>query len=531
VTCVQEVTDDCFTPDGTTGFSSSSSQFADDVFCESKVTSLHPAMTSYVQLGTDRDLPRTFRDELELRCHVTRSPCQKQSRDCVDSMAERLQHVTLASEAHDNQHYNVSSRRRQRRALSDGSEGSTGSAASVHSAGDIIAHLAPRDLAAVKQMLTSSQPHRVVPRMGTRVERGVQLPLTGCNYVTTPSSVTSPQLASTACQQQPMCADSDTDTYCVLVPLSAVTTDTKTVDTQRLHTIPEDFIESAPDVQPANRSRPYAKTAIPLSPEQLLMLAKRDIALQHAMTSSDHRHQASGASTCSGSGSDNSDSRLKELYNKYVDTMLTNEAHLAHTIALQQRMFLQQVSTGPGPAPEGPKPPLPAPTAPAKPSRQPQQQPTDEPPASRYVVKRRADGSRYITRKPLPTPGLARLRRKQLLEDRARRLTDERRTVATTTDDDEVNDDRRGHLMRVQKHKTRRQLQLQQQQTGDGQQGEGPMLATPPPGTGSNKVCHLRPKAAALDDFTTLDEILVHGVKDAGRSRTASGGLLSVTTV
>lgn len=487
-------------------------------------------MTSYVRLDSDRDLPRTFRDELELRCHVTRSPCQKQSRDCVDSMAERLQHVTLASEANDNQHYNVSSKRRQRRALSDGSEGSTGSAASVHSAGDVIAHLAPRDLAAVKQMLTSSQPHRVVPRMGTRVERGSQQPLTGCNYVTTPSSVTSPQLATTACQQQQsVCADSDTDTYCVLVPLSAVTNDTKIADTQRLHTIPEDFIESTLDVQPANRSN--AKTTIPLSPEQLLMLAKRDFALQQAMTSSDHRQQASGASTCSGSGSDNSDSRLKELYNKYVDTMLTNEAHLAHTIALQQRMFLQQVSTGPGPAPGGSKPPPPVPTAmaPAKPSRLPQQQPTDDqPPTSRYVVKRRADGSRYITRKPLPTPGLARLRRKQLLEDRARRLTDERRTVATTTDDDEVNDDRRGHLMRVQKYKTRRQLQ---QQTGDGQQGEGPTLATPLPGTGSNKVCHLRPKAAALDDFTTLDEILVHGVKDAGKSRTASGGLLSVTTV
>lgn len=216
----------------------------------------------------------------------------------------------------------------------------------------------------------------------------------------------------------------------------------------------------------------------------------------------------------------------------------------------------------------------------------------------RYVVRRRSDGSRYIARKSATAPPLARLRRKQMLEERARKLSDERRGTATTTDDDDAHsevkvgkfwtkEERRAHLQRARQHKTRRnpspddQHRVQQQQVQlsgcqlSPQSPAGavtpmqmsPSAATvplnltslqqqqqlsPSPSAGvqatqqqagqgvsgqqqqqqQRKISHLRPKAL-LDDFTTLQEILVHGVKDniTGRARVANTGLLSVTTV
>lgn len=329
---------------------------------------------------------------------------------------------------------------------------------------------------------------------------------------------------------------------------------------------------------------------------------------------------APGGSGTDHSSDDNSDNKLKkELYTKYVDTMLTNEANLAHTIALQQKLFLQQVGSNAITSPAASTPTtrpspcgqLPMPTsyslsfadACLSPTGQGQCQEhqqgsfEDDPAGAtmttgRYVVRRRSDGSRYIARKSATAPPLARLRRKQMLEERARKLSDERRGTATTTDDDDAHseakvgkfwtkEERRAHLQRARQHKTRRnpspddQHRVQQQQVQSSgcqlspQSPAGaftpmqmsPSAATVPlnltsqqqqlspsplagvqaaqqqagqgvSGQQQRKISHLRPKAL-LDDFTTLQEILVHGVKDniTGRARVANTGLLSVTTV
>ena len=107
-------------------------------------------------------------------------------------------------------------------------------------------------------------------------------------------------------------------------------------------------------------------------------------------------------------------SQRQELYRRYADVMYTNPFNLEHTIAVQQALFLQQVD---GPEtqqdPEGD----------GAPSRRADQ-------AMEWVVKRRADGSRYITRRPAKCPRSRRAERRRTAEDRR-----QRQRVETTTDD------------------------------------------------------------------------------------------------
>ena len=107
-------------------------------------------------------------------------------------------------------------------------------------------------------------------------------------------------------------------------------------------------------------------------------------------------------------------SQRQELYQRYADVMYTNPNNLEHTIAVQQALFRQQLSgletrqlaAGGG-----------------APSRPPDR-------TMEWVVKRRADGSRYITRRPVKRPPGWRAERRRTAEERRRR-----HSIETTTDD------------------------------------------------------------------------------------------------
>ena len=106
--------------------------------------------------------------------------------------------------------------------------------------------------------------------------------------------------------------------------------------------------------------------------------------------------------------------RRHKLYWRYADVMITNPDNLEHTIAVQQTLFRQQLNVDDAPK-HG------APTAGGDPPRR-----TD--PVMEWVVKRRADGSRYITRRPARCQPGWRTDRRRASEERRRR----RRTETTT---------------------------------------------------------------------------------------------------
>jgi len=108
-------------------------------------------------------------------------------------------------------------------------------------------------------------------------------------------------------------------------------------------------------------------------------------------------------------------SQRQELYRRYADVMYTNPDNLEHTIAVQQALFRQQLDGTPVDRQTG--------DGGAASRRR-----TDR--AMEWVVKRRADGSRYVTRRPVKWPhGWQAERRRTAEERRCRRRTE------TTTDD------------------------------------------------------------------------------------------------
>lgn len=112
-----------------------------------------------------------------------------------------------------------------------------------------------------------------------------------------------------------------------------------------------------------------------------------------------------------------------EAYRVCADVMYTNRANLRHTIAVQQRLFRQQLadrqSTIQRPTPDdGPRP--------TAPDDRPQPGATMTPAKMEWIVRKRSDGSRYVTRRPVRTV---------------------RRSAAgdvTTTDDDEAEQPKTG---------------------------------------------------------------------------------------
>ena len=106
------------------------------------------------------------------------------------------------------------------------------------------------------------------------------------------------------------------------------------------------------------------------------------------------------------------------MYWRHADVMYTNRDNLEHTIDVQQALFRQQLNHG-GPAAVARQHPNVGGAASGQAT-----------PALEWVVKRRSDGTRYITRRPVKrSPGWRAERRRGA---ELRRLE---RGVGTSTDD------------------------------------------------------------------------------------------------
>uniref|UniRef100_A0AC34FE09 Uncharacterized protein n=1 Tax=Panagrolaimus sp. ES5 TaxID=591445 RepID=A0AC34FE09_9BILA len=137
-----------------------------------------------------------------------------------------------------------------------------------------------------------------------------------------------------------------------------------------------------------------------------------------------------------------------------------------------------------------------------------------------WKVKRRSDGTCYITRKPL---------RNQLLKAREEQLNKERHGLST--DDDAASElktgrfwsreERKRHLERAREKKANKmQIAMQKAVVNPSEQ----MIMQL-----SNRKQMRRSGRQLFDKFTTLQEFLAHGSHDP--SAAPIGGILSVTTV
>ena len=144
-----------------------------------------------------------------------------------------------------------------------------------------------------------------------------------------------------------------------------------------------------------------------------------------------------------------------------------------------------------------------------------------------WVVKMRPDGTRYITR---------RLVRSKILRERARQLHEER--CGMTTDDDAMSelkvgrywskDERKRHLEKAREY--RKKKEQAQKSRADAAREAGDK-ANNQEANAFRKAAKSRNKRT-LDDFTTVQEMLVHGSRHADvAAKTSVSPLLSVTTV
>lgn len=257
---------------------------------------------------------------------------------------------------------------------------------------------------------------------------------------------------------------------------------------------------------------------------------------------------------------------LEELYSQYAEVMYTNQANLQHTMMVQQRLFqqkmlqqqLEQQSHESSPkhssnnsaaetvlhaSPKHPK------TVPAPLNSSPKHMTLLASPGvngsesgannsasgMEWVVKRRADGTRYITRRPM---------RSKFLKERARKISEERSGM--TTDDDAMSElkcgrywtkeDRKRHLEKAKEYKKRKQEMLRRKmetlKETEEKKREPNILEL------SHKKMMKHKNKKQFDDFTTVQEMLVHGSRsgkksvESSPSKVASSNpILSVTTV
>jgi ligand of Numb protein X 3/4 len=136
-----------------------------------------------------------------------------------------------------------------------------------------------------------------------------------------------------------------------------------------------------------------------------------------------------------------------------------------------------------------------------------------------WKVKRRADGSRYITRRPL---------RSQVLKAREEQLNRER--TGLSTDDDAASElkigkfwsrqERKEHIQKQREKKLKKHQLLSQKQ----KYGQTDLI---------HELSHRKQMRHSgqqfFDKFTTIQEFLTHGARDPALRPV--GGILSVTTV
>ena len=213
---------------------------------------------------------------------------------------------------------------------------------------------------------------------------------------------------------------------------------------------------------------------------------------------------------------------LQDIYAQYADVMYTNRENLQHTMMVQQKLFQQQMSLKQGSGSDGQN--VPITSASGSNQQGAAALPSDGSTQMEWVVKRRADGSRYITRRPV---------RNKLLKERAKKISEERAGI--TTDDDAVSEmkhgrywskeDRKRHLERARDHKKRKEFMMKarMETLKEGEEKKDNIVDM------SHRKMMRHKGKKVFDNFTTVQEMLAHGSKDVNAK--TYNPLLSVTTV
>lgn len=233
-------------------------------------------------------------------------------------------------------------------------------------------------------------------------------------------------------------------------------------------------------------------------------------------------------------GKMNSGESLQDLYMQYADVMYTNHANLEHTIQIQQKLFQQQMDqktlhrrrqgSSPSSKNGGSVSGYQSPNNSQQTAKSNEQTPPDSGQSQmEWVVKRRPDGTRYITRRPV---------RSKMLKERAKKISEER--CGMTTDDDAMSElktgrywtkeERKRHLEKARDYKRRREIMARAKMETVKEADEKKDIVE----LSHRKMMKHKGKKV-FDDFTTVQEMLAHGSKSTeGKNYNP---LLSVTTV
>ena len=369
---------------------------------------------------------------------------------------------------------------------------------------------------------TTGKSPRIVPRMGTRLEylKHVQL------Y--DPSNTwdrkdTMPKLGSqTVKSQQEKDASTTTSAYntgesCRSTPL---TLELNMASDGSEKGFKNSMLCLAPTNMPSQETDTEKQTQTPCRSSQDCSSDDNTVSMVTQNTESTPIKQQS----CMGES-------LQDLYMQYADVMYTNQANLQHTIAIQQKLFQQQIEQKHTTPRNKNRNSAATPNSSGNMSavQQCENSPNATPPDSssqmEWVVKRRPDGTRYITRRPV---------RSKLLKERARKISEER--CGMTTDDDAMSElkvgrywskeDRKRHLEKARDHKKKREglMRAKMETLKEAEEKKEVNIVE----LSHRKMMKHKGKKV-FDDFMTVQEMLAHG------SRVAEGKtynpLLSVTTV
>ncbi|XP_053378255.1 E3 ubiquitin-protein ligase PDZRN3-like isoform X2 [Mercenaria mercenaria] len=230
----------------------------------------------------------------------------------------------------------------------------------------------------------------------------------------------------------------------------------------------------------------------------------------------------------------NSGESLQDLYMQYADVMYTNRANLEHTMQIQQKLFQQQMEqktlhrrkqgSSPSSRNGGSVSGYQSPNNSQQTTKQAEQTPPDSGSGQmEWVVKRRPDGTRYITRRPV---------RSKMLKERAKKISEER--CGMTTDDDAMSElktgrywtkeEKKRHLEKARDYKKRREMMARAKMETVKEADEKKDIVE----LSHRKMMKHKGKKV-FDDFTTVQEMLAHGSKSSEGK--AYNPLLSVTTV
>lgn len=219
---------------------------------------------------------------------------------------------------------------------------------------------------------------------------------------------------------------------------------------------------------------------------------------------------------------------LRRLYEQYADVMYTNEANLQHTIMVQQRLFEQQIANRNRPderklCMKSTQPIRSIPHGPWAAHTPEQSAPLE------WVIKRRADGTRYITRRPIVTKGRERVKQQPV---------DDKRCVVMTTDDDAgserkagrywTKEERRQHVEKARDQK-RIKESVVKPPLGVAQETSLPNSVQPGE-TKKTKVRKEQIRVRSQDHAVTYQELLAHGRVEA-QGKPSENPLLSVITI